>query len=71
MSLCLVCYYLFPIRGFSPSSKISLLAFNVAAALAAAYGVHAKTFKWAKGKSDLGYRISQNNTLQNGLHANV
>ncbi len=52
--------------------KISLLTLAAAAALAAAPGVHAKTFKWASQGEIATWDIhSQNNALQNGLHANV
>ena len=52
--------------------KISLLTLVAAAALAAAPGVHAKTFKWASQGEIATWDIhSQNNALQNGLHANV
>jgi len=52
--------------------KISLLTLAAAAALAAVPGVHAKTFKWASQGEIATWDIhSQNNALQNGLHANV
>ena len=52
--------------------KISLLTLAATAALAAAPGVHAKTFKWASQGEIATWDIhSQNNALQNGLHANV
>jgi peptide/nickel transport system substrate-binding protein len=52
--------------------KISLLTLAATAALAAVPGVHAKTFKWASQGEIATWDIhSQNNALQNGLHANV
>ena len=52
--------------------QISLLTLAAAAALAVAPGVQAKTFKWASQGEIATWDIhSQNNALQNGLHANV
>lgn len=50
----------------------SLLALAALAALAASPAVHAKPFKWASQGEIATWDIhSQNNALQNGLHANV
>ncbi|MCI5067802.1 ABC transporter substrate-binding protein, partial [Acidovorax sp.] len=52
--------------------KYSLLAVAAAAALLAAPALQAKPFKWAsQGEISTWDIHSQNNALQNGLHANV
>src|SRR3990167_5061832 len=52
--------------------NFSLLSIAAAAALLAAPAVHAKPFKWAsQGEISTWDIHSQNNALQNGLHANV
>ena len=52
--------------------KCSLLSVAVAAALLCAPVVHAKPFKWASQGEIATWDIhSQNNALQNGIHANV
>ncbi|MFN3376248.1 MAG: ABC transporter substrate-binding protein [Burkholderiaceae bacterium] len=52
--------------------KLRLLTVAAAAALLAAPALHAKTFKWAsQGEISTWDIHSQNNALQNGLHANV
>ena len=52
--------------------KYSLLSVAAAAALLCAPVVHAKPFKWASQGEIATWDIhSQNNALQNGIHANV
>ena len=52
--------------------KYSLLSVAAAAALLVAPALHAKPFKWASQGEIATWDIhSQNNALQNGIHANV
>ncbi|CAA9437594.1 MAG: ABC transporter, substrate-binding protein (cluster 5, nickel/peptides/opines), partial [uncultured Ramlibacter sp.] len=52
--------------------KLTMLCVAATAALLAAPGLHAKTFRWASAGEISTWDIhSQNNALQNGIHAAV
>ena len=69
MPYCIVTFFKY--EGFM-KFHTSLLALAALAALVASPAVHAKPFKWAsQGEISTWDIHSQNNALQNGLHANV